>query len=223
MLKLKIEDFGFDGEGVVHINGKVGFIKYVLPGEEILAEVVKENSRFSVLEVKQILEQNENREKPLCPYFGKCCGCDFQHMKYEKELEIKKEILSRQLAKVGLKTNIVCYLGDEYFYRNRIRLFPSKDGLGYHTINDTIPIETCKIARPIIDKNIKFVSDFAKPYLNLLNYVELRTDDKKILINFFVKEKINADFENLAKKMTCNCGIYQTINKKIIHCYGDHF
>lgn len=221
MFELKVEDFGFNGEGIVHINGKVGFVKYVLPGEKILAEVLKENSRYYVLQLKKVLSKNKFRVSPFCPYFGKCGGCDFQHTSYKNEIEIKKEILSRQLAKIGIKTNIICIASDEYFYRNKIRLYPSSQGLGYYTDSKIITIETCKIASPLIDENIKAVNDFSKPYLSFINYVEIRTDDKKILINFFVKERFDANFEELSKNIKCNYGIYQTVNKKSYHCYGE--
>lgn len=224
MQELTIEELGYNGEGVSHINGKVCFVKYVLPNEVVKAKIIKSNSKYCWALPEKIIKTSPDRTMPLCPYFGKCGGCDFQHIKYEKEIVIKKHILEKQLYKIGIKNiKVESICSNDYFYRNKIRLYPSELGLGYHGAEGMVSIENCKLATQTIDKNIKQISEFVcenRCILDLI-YVELRCFEDIICINFFVKKKVIFDYESLAKRLNNKCQIYQTVNGKSFCCYNN--
>lgn len=224
MQELTIEELGYNGEGVSHVNGKVCFVKYVLPNEVVKAKIIKSNSKYCWALPEKIIKSSPDRIMPLCSYFEKCGGCDFQHIKYEKEIEIKKQILEKQLDKIGIKNlKVNSIFANDYFYRNKIRLYPTDLGLGYHGIEGMVSIENCKLATQIIDKNIRQISEFIfenKSILGLI-YVELRCFDDLICINFFVKKKVDFDFKSLAERLSNKCQIYLTVNGKSFCCYSN--
>ena len=45
MEKIKIDEIGFNGEGVGRLNGKVCFVRFTLPGEEAEIEITKNKSK----------------------------------------------------------------------------------------------------------------------------------------------------------------------------------
>jgi 23S rRNA (uracil1939-C5)-methyltransferase len=73
---------------------------------------------------------------PKCPYFalptdsngrGKCGGCATQHLEYELQLENKKK---RAQQATGFD-DIKVFSGEEWFYRNRMDMVFTKNGIGF--------------------------------------------------------------------------------------------
>ena len=89
-LTLKIERLSFGGgRGVARHHNFVIFVPYVLPEEEVLVEIVKLKKNFAEAHLLKILVPAPKRRVPPCPYFEKCGGCNWQHIDYEKQVEIK--------------------------------------------------------------------------------------------------------------------------------------
>ncbi|MBR1742895.1 MAG: class I SAM-dependent RNA methyltransferase, partial [Lachnospiraceae bacterium] len=83
-----------DGENIeVKVSAKGG-----IPGQRVSFAVKKarrENCKGRILEV---LEKSPlETEKPVCPKFGLCGGCNYQTLPYEKQLELKKNQVLRLL------------------------------------------------------------------------------------------------------------------------------
>lgn len=106
-MKIKILDISYNGKGVgKEEGGKTIFVPKVDVGEEVEVEVSKTNKTFDEGKVLTLLKTSSNRIEPQCPYFEKCGGCDFQHLTYEREKEIKTEIIKREFEKIGVKEKI---------------------------------------------------------------------------------------------------------------------
>ena len=88
--ELEIIDYGYNGEGVSKKEGKVFFVPKTIIGEKVEAEVVKESSKFSFCKFQRLINSSKERKLAPCRYYLNCGGCNFQHIDYEKELEIKK-------------------------------------------------------------------------------------------------------------------------------------
>lgn len=59
--------------------------------------------------------------EPKCPYYGKCGGCDAQHIDYATQLEQKKRALADALKCKDFSADDVAVFSDnEYGYRNRM-------------------------------------------------------------------------------------------------------
>jgi len=59
--------------------------------------------------------------EPRCPYYGKCGGCDAQHIDYATQLEQKKRALADALKCKDFSADDVAVFSDnEYGYRNRM-------------------------------------------------------------------------------------------------------
>ena len=63
------------------------------------------SSRFtriaSPLSPKTSRRASEHRVEPKCIYFGECSGCQWQHIDYARQLEIKRDIVVRALSQYG--------------------------------------------------------------------------------------------------------------------------
>jgi len=84
-------------------EGKVVFVPYAIPGEEVLVEIVEDKGRYARGRLVEVLSPSAQRVSPSCPHFGShgCGGCHWQHITYEAQLEFKQRIVQDQLERIG--------------------------------------------------------------------------------------------------------------------------
>src|SRR5712671_2323256 len=100
-LQLSIEKLVYGGDGLGHAGGNTVFAPFVLPGEEIRAEVTSRKKKLVWAKPLAILKPEAARVKPVCPHFGVCGGCHYQHAAYSSQVNYKIEILRETLSRMG--------------------------------------------------------------------------------------------------------------------------
>jgi len=78
-------------------GGWVVFVPHTLPGELVRARIFRNDKSHSQADLVEVLEASPERQEPKCSLFGKCGGCQYQHLDYEKQLEWK----TRQVEDIG--------------------------------------------------------------------------------------------------------------------------
>lgn len=58
-------------------------------GERVRVRVWRNNDDHSVADLLEVLSFSQNRTEPACPIFGKCSGCQYQHLSYDYQLQLK--------------------------------------------------------------------------------------------------------------------------------------
>ena len=223
-----ISSYGYDGEGVCRVDGKVCFVPFTLKDESVDFVVKQEKSSFCKGKVKTLNSQSEERIEAKCPYFEKCGGCTYQHSNYENEINIKKELLSFQLKKLEFFDDIKVVKSDKEFgYRNKIRLFVENDKVGfkYRESNKIIDIEKCYIANDLINNAISQIRLFLSSQKIYDNFSEIiiKSVENECLINFVKKNNKKIEYQGLLLLLGRNYGIFETFNKKTTHVLGKKF
>jgi 23S rRNA (uracil1939-C5)-methyltransferase len=168
-LELTIEKLIYGGDGLARLpanekgRGKAVFVPFTLPGEKVEASIEQEKPGFARAQARQILQASSERIEARCPYFQGCGGCHYQHTSYEKQLEIKAEILKenlRRLAKMELPVELQVHASPPWNYRNRTRLQVRPDAgftLGYFKAgsHELLGVETCPISSPLLNRAIE--------------------------------------------------------------------
>jgi len=88
------------------------------------ATVVEERKGYMRAALTEVLQPSTARVTPVCPHFGQCGGCHYQHSDYTAQLEDKRQILQETIlrgAKLALPY-IEVHSGDPYGFRNRTRM-----------------------------------------------------------------------------------------------------
>jgi len=166
---VKIEDIAFGGEGVARVEDFVVFVPFVLVGEEVEVEILEVKKRFARARLLKVLTASADRVTPLCPYFGDCGGCQYQHIAYETQLDLKRQQIAALLQRIGgfpeavVAPVIAC--PQPYGYRNRIMIRSQwdkfKQGLNIGFIRAdnrlVVDIQECKIAEPALNAQIQHV------------------------------------------------------------------
>ncbi|MFO7887933.1 MAG: 23S rRNA (uracil(1939)-C(5))-methyltransferase RlmD [Eubacteriales bacterium] len=123
--EIEIIDLNFRGQGVGKVDNYVIFVNNTLLGDKVKIKISKAISKYAVGNVVEYLERSKKFEEPDCPYFYKCGGCQIMHMKYEEQLNYKREILINELNRNNLENikniKIKNTIGMEkpYRYRNK--------------------------------------------------------------------------------------------------------
>src|SRR5579872_3452838 len=125
MIHGKIENIAFGGSGILRHEGLVIFVPYAAPGDYLTIELHKQKSSHAFGTIVEIEESGPERVPPRCPLFGKCGGCQFQHLSYETQLEIKRRFVEESLQRIGkIVWNVppVVPAFQTWYYRAHIRL-----------------------------------------------------------------------------------------------------
>ena len=98
-IELEIIDNGINLEGIARAENKVVFVPGAIEGEKVLAKIIKVNSSYCIGKIENIIERSPDRVEPFCSVYKRCGGCSGQHIRYKKQLDIKRELVKNTLAK----------------------------------------------------------------------------------------------------------------------------
>lgn len=161
VLSLAVHDIAFGGKGVARLEGKVLFVPFTIPGETVTARVVRQKKNFGEAELLAVAESSPDRVAPVCPYFGRCGGCSYQHIAYPRQLAIKAAQVEQTLRRVGKLAHVpmrpIIPAPHPFGYRNRIRVHVANGVAGFfaHDGHRLVDVEQCAIAAPVVNKALR--------------------------------------------------------------------
>jgi 23S rRNA (uracil1939-C5)-methyltransferase len=163
-LKIDIEKLVYGGMGIGRYQGKVIFVPFSIPGDQLLVRPIEEKKTYIRAEIIQILESGNGRINPLCPHFKKCGGCHWQQLDYLRQVESKRQILEQIMhhrfpETLNLPINMrAC--PQPFAYRSRGRMQTHGSGStssvgffrgGSHIIEN---VESCPLFRPSLNNAV---------------------------------------------------------------------
>jgi 23S rRNA (uracil1939-C5)-methyltransferase len=108
-------------------EGRVTFVPLTAPGDRVRVKVIKQKARVAWAEVVSFDARSPLRVEPPCPLFGRCGGCQWQHVDAAEQRRQKGAFVSRAL---GIEVGPAEVVGPEYGYRERARLAAGFDESG---------------------------------------------------------------------------------------------
>ena len=168
-VQLHIQDIAFGGEGVGRVEDFVVFVPFVLTGETVEAEITEVKKSFARARLQRVVQAAPERVLPACVHFAACGGCQYQHIAYTTQLQVKHKQIADLFERIGrfarevVRPLVPC--PQPYGYRNRIMIrsqwnkpeqrlnigFVRWDGGLVEDILD------CKIAEPALNEQIRQV------------------------------------------------------------------
>lgn len=181
---VKIDNLAHDFRGITKINDKITFVDNALPDEVVDIKITLEKKKYNEAKVISYIEKSNDRDNFVCPYYGICGGCDIGHIKYNKQLDYKKDIfinIMKRYANIDINPNIIS--SDNLYYRNKISLkvFNNKLSLVKKSSNDYINIDKCYLVNDNINKIINKLNNID---LSNINDIIIRgNNDIMVIIN----------------------------------------
>lgn len=187
ILECKVEKLYFPNKGRCKTaEGEDITVKNVIPGQKLSVMVSKRRGGKAEGRLLEIIEKSSDElGEPYCPHYGVCGGCSYQSLPYDRQLEIKSQMIEDLLVPVvgedvfsGVYEGIVAS-PNQFSYRNKMEFSfgdAIKDGpleLGMHKRGSFYDIETvcdcqivCEEFRRILEVTLDYFREAGIPHLH---------------------------------------------------------
>jgi 23S rRNA (uracil1939-C5)-methyltransferase len=170
MPSINIDKLAFGGSGFGRIDGKACFVPYTAPGDVAEISISKDNRSYSEGVLEKLLISSALRVHPICPVFGSCGGCNWQHISYDEQCLQKDQIFADTLwrsARVDAsRIKPVLRSASPFNYRQRVQLKVSfsegKLSLGFYRTASHQVVDLpgrCDIAASVLNNSLAEVRE----------------------------------------------------------------
>jgi 23S rRNA (uracil1939-C5)-methyltransferase len=170
-ITLEIADLARSGAGVGRApDGRAVFVAFTAPGDVVRVRLTKLEKRYAEADLIEIVKPSAVRQTPRCAVFGKCGGCQWQHIPYELQWKTKMKGVLTALARVEIvptSSQITELPAEEIWnYRNRIQLRGMADRLGFYAAksHERVSIDHCPIAKPELNQLLPSIRNQGKEF-----------------------------------------------------------
>ena len=150
-----IESLSSEGDGVGRLgDGRVVFVAGAAPGDRVSLADIEESKRFVRASVGELVSASPDRVDPACAHFGRCGGCQWQHVAYPAQLQAKQRIVRDAFQRIARLDPVelppIVASPDAYHYRARARWIEGEGGLGYRArgSREVEVVEACPVLVP---------------------------------------------------------------------------
>ena len=162
-LRLFLKGWGPQGAALANHDGREIHVFGGIAGEEVVAEVIKDRRDYIAARVVEVLTPSAHRTTPPCPYFGPCTGCQWQHIDYRHQLQLKRQMVADALVRVGdfPEQPVLPAVASpqEFGYRNHARFTVGrrKGELGFVNRDNRrfVLIDECLLMHPFINEALE--------------------------------------------------------------------
>jgi 23S rRNA (uracil1939-C5)-methyltransferase len=240
-LELDITTVAFGGDGIGRVDNFVVFVPFVIEGERVEVEIIDVKRRYATADLVRVIMPSPRRADPRCPYYMQCAGCQYQHIDYAHQLELKRSQMRDVFERIGKIPNppIEPVVGSprEYHYRNKIVVHgPGKPGFWTMRGRSIIAVEQCPIATQEVNARLAEVSQQSLENVHLTirsnsagtgwTFIERRgvgispvhseEDGKSGSPSHFIEENI------LGKTLRVPLGSFFQVNREVIELALEH-
>jgi 23S rRNA (uracil1939-C5)-methyltransferase len=154
-VRVTIESLAHGGDAIARLDdGRVAFVRGGCPGDVAEIEIVADHGSRVDARIASLVELSPDRVEPPCPYFGKCGGCQWQHVSEGAQRAARTRNVSDALARIGkldVAVEPIVSTSGDYGYRNKVEFVVEEAGrelqLGLHRRNDQrlLPVLSCML------------------------------------------------------------------------------
>lgn len=173
IVELEVTDLSYEAMGVAHYEGMTVFVNNALPGEVVKAKILKVKKRFAFAKIEQIIKESPDRIKVKLNQWVQTGLASLAHIKYDKQLEFKRNQIVNLLKKAHLddvKVDETLASPEQTGYRNKAQV-PVREVNGQLEIgffrrhsHDLVPLTNFFTTDPEIDRVLVAVRDILRKY-----------------------------------------------------------
>lgn len=173
IVELEITDLSYEAMGVAHYEGLTIFVNNALPGEIVKAKILKVKKKFAFAKIEEIIKESPDRVKVQLNQWVQTGLASLAHIKYDKQLEFKRNQVVNLLHKADLdqiKVDQTLPSPEETGYRNKaqvpVRMVNGQLEIGFfrrHS-HDLVPLTNFFTTDPEIDRVLIAVRDILRKY-----------------------------------------------------------
>lgn len=158
-MKVEVIKFDNSGRGIGYLNNKIIFIPKTVPGDIVDVEIVLEKKNYLEGRLVEVITPSKLRQKPICPYFNECGGCDLMHISLSESLEYKLNKVNDILKRNKIDYEVTKIIKSEcpYNYRDKVtfKIVDGKIGFFQTDTHKLVEINYCYLCKDAINNVIK--------------------------------------------------------------------
>ncbi|HSW64648.1 MAG TPA: 23S rRNA (uracil(1939)-C(5))-methyltransferase RlmD [Dissulfurispiraceae bacterium] len=204
---LRAEKPAYGGSVIARHDNRVIFVEGALPGELVAARITEKKKDYAKAETVTVVEPSPDREEPVCPHFGECGGCQLQHIRYERQISLKEDVLLDTLRRLGkLSCTLSEPIADEspwaYRHRAQFKTDGSRTGFYRKSSRSVVDVGHCPVVCAGINtayaamRTLSSVSAYAE-FFAKLNGITLISNNAKTAALFPARPGVLPDAELL--------------------------
>lgn len=101
LVEVTITDLSDSGDGVGRFGQRVVFVPDSVTGDRALVRLVRVKPDYAHGKLHELLDPSPHRVRPSCIVADKCGGCQWQHVRYEHQLDTKHNQVIQALQRIG--------------------------------------------------------------------------------------------------------------------------
>ena len=101
LLSITTDAVAFGGQGVGRYGELVVFVPFTVDGDEGLIEVTEVRRRYVRGVLKTLTVSSPWRAEAPCAVYGRCGGCQYQHIAYDHQLALKQQHVADAFSRIG--------------------------------------------------------------------------------------------------------------------------
>ncbi len=196
----------YGGDALAHAEGRTVLVARAAPGDRLEVETMREAKGVIYARPLRVLEPSPDRIEPPCPYFGRCGGCQYQHLEIAAQVRWKSEILRetlRRVGKIACEAPIPVHSAPPWNYRNQaeIKIAPSGGGnveLGFFEAEShrLFPVDACLILSPQLNAVLAHLREPSwAARLRDFNSARIMADDRDEKVHLIFRGRARAPSE----------------------------
>ncbi|MBQ5444607.1 MAG: class I SAM-dependent RNA methyltransferase, partial [Erysipelotrichaceae bacterium] len=204
ILRCTCVDMSVEGLGIARADKLVIFVKGMIKGEEADVKIIAEKKNYSIGIIDKLIKGSPYRIKSACPIAYKCGGCDYRHIDYSYQLQLKKEVLINTFPEY--KVNDILPCEDPFYYRNKVQIPVADHKMGFYRkfSNDIVEFDDCLIESKIANEMIR---DLKSLLLNIAKEKYIRhilikhgKGSGEVMLGFIVND-LSVDLNDICEEM----------------------
>jgi 23S rRNA (uracil1939-C5)-methyltransferase len=152
-MQVTIEKMVYGGAGLARTDQGVLFVPRTAPGDVVEVEIYDRKKDYSSARVTSIIQPSPDRQTPDCPNYESAGCCHWQHIRYDRQLQIKEAVLRETLQRAGRIAwdgPIQVISGPDRNYRLRATFHVRDRQVGFvrERSSTVVPIQECSSLVP---------------------------------------------------------------------------
>lgn len=160
IIRCECVDMSVEGMGIARADELVVFVKGLIKGEIADVKIIAEKKNYAIAIIDKLIKSSPHRREPDCKIAYKCGGCDYRHIDYDYQLQLKKEVLENTFKNYTVTD--VLKADDPFYYRNKVQIPIKNHKMGFYRkySNDIVEFDDCYLESKTANLVFKELKDY---------------------------------------------------------------